>query len=418
MVSAGFRPQLLAVVSEMGFRVALLDRVAPVENTLYDDFLSASPTNEESALEAAREYVRAGGRIDAVGSFFDGSIHVAAAICEEFGLPGNSREAVRNMRDKYRSWQVLSAAGLPVPRTEIARSEAEALEAGERLGYPLVMKPQASAASQGVIKVCDRDELLSAFKLITEMFELSSFGDGDETVPNIGQQLYYPDAREVLLQEYLDGFEVCVDLVYDEDSCELLGILDKPQVWAEPYFPELVFVTPSHLPEPTQHEIEDICVRSLRAIGATTGAAHIEFRITSAGPKIIEVNGRIGGPSLYVQETMQVSTGVWGPREYIKMVGGLKSKVERSAERRFTGFASVPVERQGRIVRFDGEEDVRAMPGVLDIRWAMKPGQFVPEGYPRNPSVMFAHVLATGESYDDLVATLEHAQMTLNAVME
>ncbi|PPK71294.1 ATP-grasp domain-containing protein [Actinokineospora auranticolor] len=419
VVSAGFRPELLETPRKMGLRVALVDERPPADGALYDDFLPASATDEDAVVHAVKRYLDDGGRVDAVACVFDGSIHAAAAVCDELGLPGNSREAVRNMRDKYRSWQVLSAAGLPVPLTALATSEAEAVAAGERIGYPLVMKPQASAASQGVVKVNDRDALVAGYRMIAGLFTEATFGAGDTAVPNVGSLLFYPGAHGVLLQEYVEGFELSLDVVYTEDAHTFLGYIDKPQVWAEPYFAETVFVSPTHLPAATQRELEDITVRALRASGATVGAAHVEFRISPAGPKIIEVNGRIGGPSLFVQESLHLAGGVWGPEQYFSAVTGRGiTAPTHPTTTGHAGFTSVPVVGTGRIARFEGEAEVRAMPGVRDIRWVMREGQYVPEGFPRNPSVMFAHILATGPTHAGLADTLTRAQQTLRAVME
>jgi biotin carboxylase len=419
VISAGFRPQLLSTPKEMGFRVAVVDHQPPADHALYDDFIPAPPTDAQAVLLAVRKYVSDGHDLDAVASFFDGSLHVAAAICEEFGLPGNSREAVRNMRDKYRNSLVLAAAGLPVPITKIVQTEAEVLKAAGQVGFPVILKPQASAGSQGVIKASNADELVHAFTTIRGIFEQATFGEGESAIPNIGHHLFYPTARAVLLQEYISGPEICVDVVYNQDACKVLGIMDKPQLWPEPYFPELILVTPSSLPAGIQSRVHELCVQILAAVGATAGAAHIEFRIAPDGsPKVIEVNGRIGGPSVFVQEAIQISTGLWGPREYIAAISG--DPLDRNDPRpvgKAAGFASLPLERFGRIVRFEGQEEVLRLPGVLDIRWAMRPGQFVPEGYPRNPSVMFAHVLASGDSNSDVVRTLERARAGLKAVV-
>jgi len=179
-----------------------------------------------------------------------------------------------------------------------------------------------------------------------------------------------------------------------------------------------MFVPPSHLPAGAQRDVKDLCVRTLRAVGATTGAAHIEFRVSSSGLKIIEVNGRIGGPSLFVQEVMELTTGVWGPREYLSVIDGGRPDASAPATDGYAGFVSLPVEGQGRIVGFGGEAETWEIPGIVDIKWPMRPGQFVPEGFPRNPSVMFAHVLAARSSYREVVEALESARTTLRLTLD
>src|SRR5256712_3018038 len=53
--------------------------------------------------------------------------------------------------DKKLTTQLLAAAGLPVPRSEIVRSDAEAAEAGRRIGFPVVTKPIDGNHGRGVM---------------------------------------------------------------------------------------------------------------------------------------------------------------------------------------------------------------------------------------------------------------------------
>ena len=52
--------------------------------------------------------------------------------------------------DKKLTTQLLGAAGLPVPRSEMVRTEAEAVAAGRRVGFPVVTKPLDGNHGRGV----------------------------------------------------------------------------------------------------------------------------------------------------------------------------------------------------------------------------------------------------------------------------
>jgi cyanophycin synthetase len=58
--------------------------------------------------------------------------------------------AVDVASDKSLTNQLLSAAGLPVPRAEVVETEDEAVAAAERLGYPVVVKPLDGNHGRGV----------------------------------------------------------------------------------------------------------------------------------------------------------------------------------------------------------------------------------------------------------------------------
>src|SRR5439155_8089573 len=52
--------------------------------------------------------------------------------------------------DKKLTTQLLAAAGLPVPRSQIVRTEDEAVAAARRTGYPVVTKPLDGNHRRGV----------------------------------------------------------------------------------------------------------------------------------------------------------------------------------------------------------------------------------------------------------------------------
>ena len=77
----------------------------------------------------------------------------AAKIAEALGLPGGDPEVAMRCRDKQRTRQALAAAGVPQPESALVSSVEEALAAAEQIGYPVVLKPRAMAASLGVVRV-------------------------------------------------------------------------------------------------------------------------------------------------------------------------------------------------------------------------------------------------------------------------
>lgn len=59
--------------------------------------------------------------------------------------------------DKIRTSLILGQAGIPQPRTEIALSSEAALQAIERLGYPVILKPAIGSWGRLLARVHDRD---------------------------------------------------------------------------------------------------------------------------------------------------------------------------------------------------------------------------------------------------------------------
>lgn len=71
----------------------------------------------------------------------------------------NSAHVVDVCGDKLRTTLALTRAGVPSPRTYAAFSPEQAVQAAERLGYPLVLKPTVGSWGRMVSRINDRDAL-------------------------------------------------------------------------------------------------------------------------------------------------------------------------------------------------------------------------------------------------------------------
>lgn len=104
------------------------------------------------------------GDLDGIVTFCELAIPLAARLCEHLGLPGNSPEAVDTARNKHSARACMERAGLPTPRNALIKAESDLAEAADHVGFPAVIKPISGAASIGVIRVDDREQLEKSFK--------------------------------------------------------------------------------------------------------------------------------------------------------------------------------------------------------------------------------------------------------------
>ncbi|MFL6130015.1 MAG: acetyl-CoA carboxylase biotin carboxylase subunit family protein [Mycobacteriales bacterium] len=214
---------------------------------------------------------------DGVLSWDEARVLQVAKIAEALGLPGGDPQAVLRCRDKLRTRQALDAAGVPQPRWALAGSVADALAAAERIGYPVVLKPRAMAASLGVVRVDGPDELSGYFGFAR-----------DTTVP--GAWRY--DA--VLVEEFLTGPEISVDCAVHRGRTHPLCVARK-EVGYPPYFEEVGHVVDAADPLLTDAELLGVVQDTHTALGYPAGVTHTELKLTPAGPKLVEVNARLGG---------------------------------------------------------------------------------------------------------------------------
>lgn len=333
------------------------------------DMSQSSDKIYEQSLQLIKELGKDGvtGEADAIATFVELAVPVVARLCEKLGLPTAASSAVDKARDKHATRAALKAAGLPTPKNCLIHSEQDVQQAAEIVGFPAVLKPISGAASLGVKKVVSRDQLLPCYREVAA--ELNSLvvvsgalekGDGSKGV-SAGSSI----ALTVLLEQYLDGTEVDVDVVVSEGQWRYASITDNGPT-LEPYFNETWGVCPSLLPLTQQRELKDLAVKSLEALGLSAGVFHVECKYTSSGPQLIEVNARMGGGPVH-----EISRRTWGVdlvEEALFVALGIPSRPAVPREPLVsTAYYVVPATESGTLQKLP---DLESLGKTKDVIWA------------------------------------------------
>ncbi|HEY8472064.1 MAG TPA: ATP-grasp domain-containing protein [Natronosporangium sp.] len=272
-----YREYLLASMSER-YRLHLLGGAEPTWERAYVTgwTIAGDPleTVDAADLIAAARGVPA----DGVFTWDEARVLQCAKVAAALGLPGGDPEAIMRCRDKHRTREALAAAGVPQPASVLVSTAEEALAAADRIGYPVVLKPRALAASLGVVRVDTPDEL-------AERFEFAR----DTTVPGAWQY----DAA-ALVEEYLPDPEVSVDSAVHQGTVYPM-FLARKEIGYPPYFEEVGHVVDAADPLLTDPAIRQVVQDTHTALGFRDGMTHTELKLTASGPKVIEVNARLGG---------------------------------------------------------------------------------------------------------------------------
>lgn len=104
-----------------------------------------------------------------------------AEVCETCRLTfiGPTPEMIRLMGDKNMARRRMTELGLPVlPGTEVINSDQEALEAAEKIGYPVMVKAAAGGGGKGMRIVNSADELPKHLRTAQSEAE-AAFGSSD-----------------------------------------------------------------------------------------------------------------------------------------------------------------------------------------------------------------------------------------------
>lgn len=201
-----------------------------------------------------------------------------AQFQEALGLPGSTPEAVTSCRDKHLTRAALAAAGVPQAASVLVSSLDEAHKAAEHIGYPVICKPRALGASFGVNGVDSPDGLAAGYA--------EARGATEDGVP-------YYDAG-VLIEEYLTGEEISVDCAVEDGKLTALFLARKVSGFP-PYFEETGHTVDAADPLLDDPDLLAVLEQAHRAVGYHRGVTHTELRLTAAGPKVIEINARLGG---------------------------------------------------------------------------------------------------------------------------
>jgi ATP-grasp domain len=242
------------------------------------DHVEIDPADAPAVMTAATEIA---GRWPVAGvlTYHEPCVELAAAIGEKLGLPHCNPRAASLCRDKHAARNAFEWAGVPSARSVLVRDAAEARCAAAEIGYPVVIKPRGLSASFGASLVPEAAHLEAAFDCAKS-----------KTLPEP-----WAHPQGVLVEEYLDGPEISIDSAVSRGHVEPL-VYARKLLGFEPYFEEV-----GHIVGPGESIVDDpdlvrsVVVAAHCALGIDNAVTHAEIRMTDAGPRVVEVNGRSGG---------------------------------------------------------------------------------------------------------------------------
>jgi glutathione synthase/RimK-type ligase-like ATP-grasp enzyme len=231
---------------------------------------------------------------DGLTTYLDAGMVELACIAEELGLPFHSPATAATLTDKARQRQSLADAGLHIPPCRLVRpdhTEAGLTGIQAEVGWPAVLKPRSAQGSRCTFLVRDGAELRRL---------LDTLGPGR---PEMVLEGYLPDDPARAGGPY--GGYVSVESVVADGVVSHLALTGRFPPAEN--FRETGFFIPAALDADSRSAVLDLATRAIAALGVRTGCLHTEIKFTPDGPRIIEVNGRLGGG---VPEMLERAAGV------------------------------------------------------------------------------------------------------------
>ena len=332
--------QLPAILKakEMGLHVAVVDFNPQAIGIQYaDKYYNASTMDEDAVLAAAGDYQPDGIMTLAT----DMPMRGVAKVAEKLGLPGISYDTALKATDKFEMIKAFKAYDVASPWffTVDSIEELKALE--DQLSYPCIMKPTDNAGSHGVVLAKSFDDVLREYDYSRE------------------------NARhgKVIIEEYLKGDEVSVEVMVVDGKVNILQITDKLTTGA-PHFVEMGHSQPSRHPLATQKAIKELATKACQAVGINRGPAHVEMMVTERGPVMIELGARMGGDNI-TTALVPLSTGIDMVKATIDVALGNQPDIEPSLHcASAIRYIAAP---EGIITSIDGVEEAKQLSGVKEV---------------------------------------------------
>lgn len=322
----------------------------------------------------------------------DTSVKTAAKVCEKLNLPCISVEAAENSTDKLKMLEAFSKYNVPHPKYQFVRKN-EIDNFTMMIPYPAIAKPVDSSGSRGINIIRNSSELYSS------VLASSSAGvSGD-----------------ILIEEYMDGPEVSVEVIVIDGVPHVLQITDKITSGA-PNFYETGHSQPSALEFETKEAIKKVASEAVLAVGLINSPAHVEIKITDEGPKMVELGARFGGGCItsYLIETSVV--GVNMIETGIRLSLGEKIDLPDYKNSGICSAVRFIQSKDGIVKSITGASSAAGLDFVVDVRLICKVGNKYSKK--TDNSSRFGYVVCKGATNQEALDNCEKAIKLINIEME
>ncbi|MBL1230070.1 ATP-grasp domain-containing protein [Enterococcus sp. BWB1-3] len=336
------------------------------------------------------------------------AVPLTAILANYFDLKYISIETALKSRVKNMMRESFISFGIQCPKYGLAENIQQAKILGERLGYPLVLKPLIGGGSLSVMRMDNEKELAVFFDQLK--VQAAKEFEYDILTPFITQK--YNQA--MILEQYIEGSEISVESIVAQHQTNIICIHDKRLPMEGPYFEEKLFSTPSELDGTIVEKVKSITKLANKSLGINMGATHTEFRIDAKGiPYIIEVGARIGGGPVYVS-TLN-STGIDMVEKIVELATEGACTFPEKRLKNPVGFQHFFSQEKGILKKYVIPESIFENPNVIEFLPYIETGSSVL--LPPN-SVAHGHIIVKGKDILEIESTINEVEQGIKIILE
>ncbi|MCR4940256.1 MAG: carbamoyl-phosphate synthase large subunit [Treponemataceae bacterium] len=261
--------QCIWALKKLGYQVAIINNNPETVSTDFDiaDRLYFEPLTPEDVMNVLAVEKPLG----VVVAFGGGTAIKLAKFLDGQGVRifGTSADAIDLAEDRERFEELCEKLSINRPRGITVFTEVEALEAGARLGYPVLMRPSYVLGGQNMIIARNSADVKEYMKIILR--------GGIE--------------NPILIDKYMEGKELEIDCICDGEDVLIPGIMEHVERTGIHSGDSIAVYPPwSFTPEMTREVVEKSTAMAL-ALG-TKGLVNIQWLFYQGQLNIIEANPR------------------------------------------------------------------------------------------------------------------------------
>ena len=305
-----------------------------LKDSIREYFFAPSLNDYNTLLRATGYFTWRHGRIERIESLNESWLELESQLREDFHVPGLQPTDTQRLRTKSGMAAAFREAGVPHPELELVQSAAQVKALAQRVGYPLVLKPDVGVGAAHTSKVSSDAE--------------------------VDKALAQPLDRPYVAQAFVQGTIVTYDGVVDSQGRILLclshqysdGVMEVVTERRDISFWSLKQIPPA---------LDALGRKAVAALGLKERWFHLEF-FRLPDDSFIALEANLRPPGGFMTDMMNYACDIDVYRLWARVVTG-----DPAADFRYTAKYHVChiARRAGRTYRHSHEEVVRRLGPTL-----------------------------------------------------
>ena len=270
-------------LKELGYEVIIVNNNPETVSTDYDtaDRLYFEPLTPEDVMNI----IKVENPVGVVVAFGGQTAIKLTKFLDENGIKilGTSAESIDTAEDRERFDELLERFSIKRPQGFGVMTKEEALDAAEKLGYPVLLRPSYVIGGQNMTIAATRDDVSRYMDIILS---------GEVENP-------------VLIDKYMMGTELEVDVISDGTDVLIPGIMEHIERTGVHSGDSIAVYPPYSLSDSMKAKIVD-CSEKLALSLGTQGLVNIQYLIYQNELYVIEVNPRASRTVPYISKVTGV----------------------------------------------------------------------------------------------------------------